>query len=100
MKATHYKRIESIVRRVIHEWDPYSLLAGGAPEDEFDGEIRSVVRQVDRIGSPADAAHLISQVFSSAFEAERFAPADCRESGERLYRALRDAQSIEDKGSG
>ena len=35
-----------LVTRVIAEWDPYALLAGGAPRDEFDAEIASVATQV------------------------------------------------------
>lgn len=30
------------VRGVIHQWDPYSLLALGCPTDEFDAEIQAV----------------------------------------------------------
>ena len=34
-----YKLALQVVGAVVHEWDPYSLLAGGCPADEFDSEI-------------------------------------------------------------
>ena len=76
------------VREIIHRWDPYGLLALGCPLDEFDGEIAAVVRQIQRIASPQDAAHTISRVFSSAFEPGRFAIEDCTEVGRQLYDIL------------
>jgi hypothetical protein len=87
------KRQESALRVVantINEWDPYGLIGGGAPNDEFDGEVRGVVRQLDRIHSAEDAAHVVSRVFSSSFEAERFDLDACRPVGKKLYLALKD----------
>ena len=86
-----YDRALAVVRDVIHEWDPYALIAGGAPADEWDGEIASVVAQIPRIKSQDDAAHAVSRVFASALEPEGFSPADCAEVGRRLYLALADA---------
>jgi len=94
-----WKRIEPIVRQVIHEWDPYGLIAMGCPADEFDQEILSVVGQMERIKSNMDAAQALSRVFSSAFERKGFTSEDCREPGEKLFNALRDARFIEDGGS-
>ena len=34
-----YERAIRLVREVVHRWDPYGLLAGGCPADEFDREI-------------------------------------------------------------
>jgi hypothetical protein len=88
VKRLERERLFDIVRDVIHEWDPYDLLAGGAPDDEFDSEISAVVRQLDRIHSPRDACHVISRVFSSSFEPEVFQVEHCQDVGERLYKAL------------
>lgn len=62
-----YKRAVRVVREVVHAWDPYRLIAGGAPDDEFDHEIASVVAQIPRIRSARDASHALSRVFSSSF---------------------------------
>lgn len=82
------QEMEPVIRQVIHEWDPYALLACGAPEDEFDSEIRSVVALIDRIWSPQDAARVLSTVFSSAFQRSGFTPEDCEDAGEKLFKAL------------
>jgi hypothetical protein len=88
LKRREREKLFDVVRGVIHAWDPYDLLAGGAPDDEFDGEISAVVRQLDRIRTPRDACHVISRVFSSSFEPEVFQVEHCRAVGERLYEAL------------
>jgi Domain of unknown function (DUF1871) len=86
-----YDRAFAVVRDVIHEWDPYALIGGGAPPDEWDGEIASLVAQIPRIKSQNDAADAVSRVFSSAFQPEGFSPADCAEVGRRLYSSLADS---------
>ena len=89
MKTTaEYKLALQVVGTVIREWDPYSLLKAGCPNDEFDAEIASVVSQVPRIKSAQDAAQALSRVFSSAFEPEDFKPQDCRDAGTKLFEAL------------
>lgn len=83
-----YERALQAVRGVVHRWDPHGLLAGGCPPDEFDREIAAVVNQIPRIRSGADAAHVLSRIFSSAFEPERFGPEDCAVIGAELFDAL------------
>ena len=83
-----YDRAFAVVRDVIHEWDPYALIGAGAPGDEWDSEIASLVAQIPRITSENAAAHALSRVFSSAFQPEGFSPADCAEVGKRLYSSL------------
>ncbi len=84
-----YELAAATVRRVIHEWDPYDLIGGGAPADEWECEIASVVAVVPDIGSPADAAAVISRVFSAAFEPKGFGPSHCATVEDRLYSELR-----------
>ena len=81
-------RAFAVVRNVIHAWDPYALIAGGAPADEWDGEIASLVGQIPRIRSSEDAARAVSRIFSAAFQPEGFSPTDCAKVGRRLYSAL------------
>jgi len=83
-----YQRMWDITATVIKDWDPYRLLAGGAPTGEFDHEIASVVAQIPRIHSDADAAHAVSKVFASSFEADRFTVEMCSDVGKKLYAAL------------
>jgi hypothetical protein len=86
--TSHDEHLLALVSAVIGEWDPYALLAGGAPRDEFDQEVSSVMAQVSRIKSATDAAHVISRVFSSSFESGPFIPEACAKVGERLFAEL------------
>ncbi|MBT4864763.1 MAG: DUF1871 family protein [Planctomycetaceae bacterium] len=90
-----YDKAIKVVTGVIHRWDPYGLLAGGAPQEEFDSEIQSLVAQIPRIDSKTDAAHAVSRIFSSAFEAETFTVKKCRDVGNGLHAALVAAGIIE-----
>jgi hypothetical protein len=83
-----YKDALEVVRRVIHKWDPFELLAMGCPKDEFDSEIASVVALIPRIKSRNDATLMVSKVFSSTFSPEEFSPADCASVGAELFEAL------------
>jgi hypothetical protein len=56
MKKAAYKRALQVVGSVVREWNPYCLLAGGAPADEFDSEIAGVVAQIPRIKTEREAA--------------------------------------------
>lgn len=86
-----------IVRAVIHEWNPYGLLAEGSPnDDEFDSEIRSIVRQRDRIHGQNDAVAVVSRVFGSSFgDSEKFRPEACVEVGSKIFKGLQDAGLLE-----
>jgi hypothetical protein len=83
-----YERAIAVTAAILREWDPYCLLEGGAPLDEFDGEIAKVVAQIPRMSNASDAAHAVSQVFAKAFEPEVFTPTACTDIGERLYASL------------
>jgi len=73
---------------IVRTWDPYGLLTNGAPSDEFDHEISSVVAQIPRIRSGKDAALALSRVFSSSFEPGQFTLETCADAGEKLFSAL------------
>lgn len=97
MKRREREKAFDAVRSVIHQWDPYDLLAGGAPADEFDSEISAVVNQLHRVRSPLDAAHAISRVFSSSFSSPSFTVEECRAVGERLHQTLVERGILESK---
>lgn len=88
MSKAAYKTPLEVVGSVARAWDPYGLIAGGAPNNEFDSEIASVAALTSRIKTEKDAVLVLSRVFSSAFEAERFTPEHCAEAGKKLFAAL------------
>lgn len=86
-----YDRALSITRQTLREWDPYSLIGGGAPDDEFDSEAAQFVARVPGIQSPTEASLALSEIFSEAFTAEDFSPAACAAAGGRLFARLSEA---------
>jgi hypothetical protein len=93
-----YQRALDIVGSVVREWNPYGLIRGCAPFDEFDAEIAAIVAQIPRIKTEKEAALALSRVFSSAFEAQRFRPEQCVEIGKKLFAALTSSRLVESSG--
>ncbi len=83
-----YQQKWDVTAGIIRDWDPYGLLGGGAPGDEFDREIASLVAQIPQIHSAADATQAIACIFASSFEAHSFTQETCSEVGKQLYAAL------------
>jgi hypothetical protein len=95
-KKAQYHTLMVIITGVLSDWDPYALLAGGAPSDEFHPEAAKIALRVGKIGSASEAAVAISEVFSSAFsEPELFTPYACKDAGEKLFMALKTGGFIE-----
>jgi hypothetical protein len=90
-----YKKAFAVVRETINSWDPYNLVGGGAPTDEWESEVASIVAQIPRFFSATDAAHAVSRTFSSAFQHEGFDPESCAGVGSKMYVALVDAGIID-----
>lgn len=78
----------NLVKEVLREWDPYLLVVGGAPQDEFDGEAARVVTYIPRMHTAHDAAAALSEVFSVSFELKGFSPSDCADVGHSLFGRL------------
>ncbi len=90
-----YKKALKTVKKVIDQWDPYRLISGGAPSDEFDPEISAIVSQIPNIKSEQDSTEIISHVFSSQFEKQEFTLDQCSEIGKLLYDELISSGLIE-----
>lgn len=86
-----YRNAFQIVRSVIAEWDPFSLILGGAPTDEFDGEVTTLLTCIRGIHNSHDAAAAVSSVFSASFEPEAFPLEACSEVGAKLFARLSEA---------
>ena len=61
----------NIVKEAIDDFDVFEFLKTGAPDDEYDPEIKSIIRQLDRCTSSLDISYTISRVFNSYFD-EKF----------------------------
>ena len=83
-----YDRAFAVVRTAINEWDPYGLVGGGGPADEWDSEVASIVAQIPRISSARDAAHAVSRTFAGSLDHKGFSPEDCEAVGVQLFEGL------------
>ncbi|MFL6519519.1 MAG: hypothetical protein ACJ8NS_04805 [Chthoniobacterales bacterium] len=89
-----YDSAIDVVGAVINAWDPGSLLASGAPRDEFDMEIARLVTRIRDIRSAADASREVAAVFSHYFGPEEFSVDSCSEVGARLFDELQKAHLL------
>jgi hypothetical protein len=79
------------VKSVIDAWDPYSLLAGGAPLDEFELEVGKLLPRIRYIRTPEDAVREITSVFARCFDPREFTTASCAVVGTKMYTELQKA---------
>ena len=83
-----YQRAIEIIGEVIRAWDPYCLIAEGAPSDEFDDQIAKITAKVPTFLSSSDAAQVISSVFSASFRPDTFSASDCAGPAETIFTRL------------
>ncbi|MBP3041371.1 DUF1871 family protein [Bacillaceae bacterium Marseille-Q3522] len=57
-----------IVTRYINRWDPMQLLAGGAPDDEYDTEVEQIVEAVLESKDEIEIAEAIQDTFKFTFQ--------------------------------
>ncbi|WP_342554866.1 hypothetical protein [Paenibacillus sp. FSL R7-0652] len=56
-------KTEEGIAEVINHWDPLALLAGGAPRNEYDLEIKEISKQVTSDINESELARVIYSVF-------------------------------------
>lgn len=66
MKA-YSKQIFQVVKRHIDKWDTFDLLCIHCPDDEYDGESKSISKKTTKYSTVKDIAIIISKNFSSSF---------------------------------
>jgi hypothetical protein len=88
MKLLYQNAIE-VTAAVVNEWDPYSLISGGAPKDEFTSEVSRIVAKAHEVNTPEALARVISEVFSVSFEPVPFSVEACLPVATRLFQELK-----------
>lgn len=56
---------EKIVSRIINEWDPIGLLAGGAPSNEYDIEIKDICKKITMTSTDTELSMIIFESFKN-----------------------------------
>ena len=67
MDKQKWKRVFFIVKKCIDEMDYLSLLADGAPKDEFDNESLMICSRIRSTRSAEEIAVIIAEVFNDQF---------------------------------
>jgi len=95
---SEYDRAFQIVRDVIARWDPYGLIGGGAPADEFDHEIAQLLPHLQRAKSSSEVGKAVLRVFAQTFGEAGFDVGSCGKVGEELYTDLTKAGLLPSSG--
>lgn len=94
-----YREMIEVITRMLNEWDPYDLVRGGAPDDEFAREAAQISVKISEIITPMQLAEVISEVFSKAFASEPYFSVDaCLPVASRLLNELRARGLLEKTG--
>ncbi|MBD3242068.1 MAG: hypothetical protein GF331_15870 [Chitinivibrionales bacterium] len=80
-----YKRMFSEARRIVNTSDPEGLLGMHAPEDEYEDEVATILRELKTCRDADDVYALVTSVFNEAFGPER-RQFDLRSLAEELWR--------------
>ncbi|MGN7358116.1 hypothetical protein ACTHPF_15205 [Paenibacillus sp. SAF-054] len=58
-------KTEGIVAVIINGWDPVGLLAGGAPSNEYDIEIKEISKRINLTTTEIELAKIIYDTFKN-----------------------------------
>ena len=86
-----YGSLYSDVSRLLREADPIDLIAIGAPDDEYDPEVSTILPRLREANAAADVQRIVHEEFVQWFGADycRTANGLCRRSGEDLGNVAR-----------
>lgn len=70
-----YGMLYTEVSRLMREADPIRLIGIGAPEDEYDVEVRTILPRLREAKSPDDVQRIVHEEFAHWFGAEIAGPA-------------------------
>jgi len=68
------KSIIEVVRKEINQEDPIRLISTGAPNDEYDPEVKEIVKKISKAGSVEKLQNLVYKTFVEFFGAEIAGP--------------------------
>jgi hypothetical protein len=81
-----------IVKEAVDEWNPYTLLEEGVPDDEFDSESKGIAAKIDAESNTNDIAYIISRVFTISF-GESFSYESCIDVANKIKNAMSELKS-------
>jgi hypothetical protein len=88
-----YEVLVHIVKQALNEWDPFDLIHGGAPDNEFTAEATQIAARIKKHETPTALAKVISDIFSKNFESNLFPVETCLPIASRIFKDL-EARSL------
>jgi len=83
--------IYEVVKNLIDEWDPYGLLNINCPNDEYEYEIKEIVKNIYLESSINEIANKISQIFIKSFnEPDIFCIENCLNVSKLIKKKMED----------
>lgn len=79
--------IFEIIKKIIDEWNPYSLLPE-APANEFDIESRRIAEKTSSSDTIEKIARVVSSVFSHAFKPQYYGYNACYPVAEKIKKEI------------
>ena len=62
-----YKNLFNNIKSIVNDHDPLHLLGSGAPDDEYEQEVASIVANLKNVSTKKDLDNLIIRVFKDSF---------------------------------
>ena len=86
LHARQEREAMAAIMEALNAWDPYRLIAGGAPRDEFEPEAANIYSALAAGGvdSEQELARLIAAVFEKWF-GETFTAEECAAAARVIY---------------
>lgn len=89
-----YKALRAAITNAINRADPVGLLDLGAPQDEYDPEVGTILPRLSTASSANDVLTIVHEEFVRWFGTDNAGPADAyREAAEEIWRIVRDSTS-------
>jgi hypothetical protein len=85
-----------VVKKVIDEWDPFHFFLLGAPDDEYEPEIRDIVLRLKRKDTVKDIANIVSSVFIKWFgDFDKFHGEPCMNIAKKIKEGIEEIQKAQ-----
>jgi|LSQX01.2.fsa_nt_gb hypothetical protein len=85
--------IFKLTSKIINEWDPYGLLALGAPDDEYEAEIKEIINAWADVSTPEELAKEINRVMNWYFGKLYYNKEQSLTVAKKLFAALNDLKA-------
>jgi hypothetical protein len=84
-----YDQAISILRTAVARWDPFGLLGGGAPADEWDAEIALLLPKIQKANTAVEIARQLAAVLGERLGDTLLSSEECNTVAVEIYLRLK-----------